>query len=91
MDSINSEKIRLALRNRHSGSEWAYMEELRTATGNSQRCGSIDAYAVGLWASNAGFTAYEIKISKAHFKHDIDTFVQKQADALRNSNQFYSS
>jgi len=35
------------------------------------------------------FSAYEIKVSKSDFKHDVESFVQKQSDAMRNSNQFY--
>lgn len=87
--NLTADKIDLALRNRHSGESWAYFAELRTKTGYSGRFGYIDAYAAGLWESNKGFISYEIKVSKNDFKSDIEHFAKKQADALRNSTQFY--
>jgi hypothetical protein len=86
---IDNDKILLALRNRHTGDSWAYFNELRTKTGYRGHIGYIDAYAVGLWAENKSFIAYEVKISRADFKSDIENFASKQSAALRNSTQFY--
>jgi len=86
MDAIT---ISEALRNRHSGESWAYFNELRTRTGYSGHVGYIDAYAVGLWNNNRAFISYEIKVSRSDFKSDIDSFNKKQAEAIRNSTQFF--
>ena len=77
------------LRNRHSGEDWAYFDELRTRTGWGNDIGYIDGYAAGLWSKNKGFTAYEVKTDRSDFKNDIAKFHEKQTVALRNSNQFY--
>jgi len=86
---IDTAKLSAALKNRHTGDEWAYFQELRTATGHFARGGYIDAYAVGLWNKNRSFIAYEIKQSRGDFKSDIANFEIKQETAIRNSTQFY--
>lgn len=86
---MDATTISEALRNRHSGESWAYFNELRTRTGYSGHIGYLDAYAVGLWNDNRSFISYEIKISRADFKSDIDSFNKKQEAAIRNSTQFY--
>jgi hypothetical protein len=89
VEPVGTAKIGIALRNRHSGSSWAYFEELRTKTGYSGHVGYIDAYAIGLWNENRSFIAYEVKATRGDFKSDVEQFSSKQASAVRNSTQFY--
>lgn len=86
---LETGKVHLALRNRHSGDAWAFFDELRTRTGYSGHVGYMDAYAVGLWADNKSFIAYEVKVSRGDFKNDVEQFSSKQSIAVRNSTQFY--
>ena len=86
---MEADKVYAALKNRHADEGWAYFSELRTKTGYQGHVGYIDAYAVGLWADNRSFIAYEVKVSRGDFKHDIEQFAKKQESALRNSTQFY--
>ena len=87
--SAETARIMGLLRNRHSGEDWAYFDELRSGTGWVKDLGYIDGFAVGLWSKNKGFTSYEIKTDRSDFKNDIAQFHEKQMVALRNSNQFY--
>jgi len=87
--SAETARISGLLRNRHSGEDWAYFDELRSRTGWGSEIGYMDGFAAGLWSKNKGFFAYEIKTDRSDFKGDIAKFQQKQAVALRNSNQFY--
>jgi len=85
---MTSDDIWAALKEKHSGSEWALFGELRSHTGYSGSTGYMDAYAVGLWKHNPVCIAYEIKVTRHDFKSDIEQFLVKQKAALRNSHQF---
>ena len=76
-DAHDNSRLILAIRNRHSGDSWAYFEELRTKTGYHGHVGYIDAYAVGLWAENRSFVAYEVKTARSDFKNDVEKFATK--------------
>lgn len=88
-EKMTSGRIVKLLENRHSGSEWAFLSELRTCTGHKQNPTYIDCYAAGLWEKTRGFISYEIKVSRSDFLKDIQEFNVKQADAIANSTQFY--
>jgi hypothetical protein len=73
----------------HTGTEWAFFPEMRSGTGygagNEQR---IDAWAMHLWpSSNLKRIAYEIKVSRADFLHELKR-PQKRKYALLWSNEF---
>lgn len=88
-EKMTSDRIVKLLENRHSGSEWAFLSELRTCTGYLAKACYIDCYAAGLWEKTRGFIAYEIKISRSDFLKDIKEFNEKQGEALANSTQFF--
>lgn len=89
MSLAETKRVIGLLQNRHSGEDWAFFHELRSTTGYRGHLGYIDCYAVGLWANNRGFIAYEVKSNRSDFQKDIAAFAQKQAVALANSTQFY--
>lgn len=86
---MTSGKIYEAIRAKHSGPGWTVIAEAPITTGWDRRAGYIDAYAVGMWAENRGFIAYEIKVTKQDFLRDVERFATKQKVALENSTQFY--
>lgn len=85
---MKADKILAALEQRHVGEEWAFFRELRTNRGYSAY-GYVDALVVGLWAKNRNVIAYEVKVSRGDFMHDIEQFQTKQKAALKYSSLFY--
>jgi hypothetical protein len=67
--------------------EWVVFDEFRTGS----RYRYIDVLAVNCWKSygNVSIVAYEIKISKADFKKDLDNFEKKQGETFKHSTEFY--
>ena len=86
---IDAVKISGLLKNKHSGTSWAFFENLRSCTAYNKNEKYLDAFAVGLWKANDTCIAYEIKVSIQDFRNDIENFNDKQSAAIRNSNQFY--
>lgn len=76
-------------RNPYNGHKWACFEEMRMGTGwglgNDQR---IDLWIMGMWSSNSGREAYEVKISRSDFLHEMKN-PAKRRQALRVSNRFW--
>lgn len=87
---MDSDFIKLALFKKHNEG-WANFAEFRTATGYASHVRSIDFLAFPLWAKQKreGTIAYEIKISRSDFMHDVSNFFHKQQDALDLCENFY--
>lgn len=94
---MDSKDIIKALRKRHgkNGREWALFEELRAGTGYKDiRKGlnpeqRFDAWAINLYPSKGHMTiAYEIKVSRSDFLHEIK-HPKKRQTAVLYSNEFY--
>ena len=87
-DAHTADHILAALKERHSGREWAFFPELRLGTGYGvdaeQR---IDAYVVGMWKDLIRI-AYEIKVSRSDFLHEIK-HPNKARRALAFSNRYF--
>lgn len=94
---MRSQDIVKALQKRHgiNGREWAFFAELRAGTGykynkrgyNPEQ--RFDAWAINLYPSKKFLTiAYEIKVSRSDFLHEI-AHPNKRQQALDRSNQFY--
>lgn len=73
--------------------EWIILEEFRTAgedpNRNYQGKTYIDMFVVGGWRTNRCMQAFEIKISRQDFIKDIESFIVKQGETLKNSTQFW--
>ncbi|PWK05259.1 MmcB family DNA repair protein [Tumebacillus permanentifrigoris] len=97
---MKAEQIVEALRNRHKpqstmSAEWAVLSELRVSTGiNIKKLKQNLQQRIDVWAINCfpskGFhrIAYEIKVSRADFLHEIK-HPEKRQRALELSHQFY--
>jgi hypothetical protein len=98
---VTADEIVTALRQRHgkAGVEWAFFAELRAGTGYRSvkqiaRTGinpeqRFDAWAINLYPSKKFHRiAYEIKVSRSDFIHEIET-PKKRHQALLYSNEFY--
>jgi len=73
---------------RHSGTEWAFFDEIPDATGYDKNR-TLDAYAMHLWPSKKFLRiAYEIKASRSDLFNDLKN-PHKRQSALDVSNQFY--
>jgi hypothetical protein len=98
---MTADEVVEALRQRHgkAGVEWAFFAELRAGTGyrsmkqmketgiNPQQ--RFDAWAINLFPSKKFHRiAYEIKVSRSDFLHEIDN-PKKRQQALLYSNEFY--
>lgn len=70
------------LRERHSGPEWAFFEEMPAATGFSPQ--RLDAWAMNVWKSKQfRMIAYEVKVTRADFKRELDSPAKREkAEAL---------
>jgi hypothetical protein len=100
---MTAEQVTVALRALHRDPEWAFFDELRVTTGWSldgleqevalekvpsadQR---LDAWTMNTWPSRKHIcVAYEIKVSRADFRHEIAQ-PRKRELALRFSHQFF--
>jgi len=71
MSDITTEELRTMLRERHSGSEWAIFDEVRSSTGYGA-ARTCDALAMNLWPSNGlELHGFEIKVSRADWLNEL--------------------
>jgi len=82
--------IKLLLREKYAGDEWAYFENWRNHTGftgDYERY--TDAVVIGLWQKNKGIIGYEIKRSRQDFIKDVQSFEDKHKAILSIATEFY--
>jgi hypothetical protein len=86
----SSQIIDLLIKERHPGSKWECIKELRLGCGYGDgRERSIDLWCIEATNSNnCRTTSYEVKISRSDFKADLKV-KEKQRGALVFSNFFY--
>ncbi len=71
MSDITTTDLRTMLRGRHSGSEWAIFDEVRSSTGYGA-ARTCDAIAMNLWPSNGlELHGFEIKVSRADWLNEL--------------------
>ena len=85
--TVNASMIAQLLRERYPEPEWATFTELADQTGGAAR--RIDFAAFNLYNSKGGLrVAYEIKVSRQDFLHELD-HPEKRAFAEENFSQCY--
>ncbi len=67
---ITAVVIDALLQRRYSDDQWRYLSQLRDGTGARQKR-TIDAYALNIWPSEFQAIAFEIKVSRSDFFHEI--------------------
>jgi hypothetical protein len=84
-----TEKIKAALRLRHSDfRQWIYFDECPVGTG-WKGSNFIDGYAIGAWPSaHNKRIAYEVKISRQDFQNELKKPL-KRRPAIYFSNEYY--
>lgn len=71
---MTESQIASALATHHSGNEWAFLTQVRNSTGFQRAVRTADAVAISLWPSRGIYaTGYEIKVSKADLKKELDS------------------
>ena len=83
--------IRDAIRFRHAGDEWIYVEELRLQAGfgDNEKLRIVDGFAVHLWPSkDFERIAYEFKVTLSDFMAELRDQT-KRFPAQMLSNRFY--
>ena len=88
--SLTEMDIKLLLREKYSGDEWAYFENWRNHTGftgDYERY--TDAVVIGLWQKNKSIIGYEIKRSRQDFIKDVQSFEDKHKAILSIATEFY--
>ena len=70
--------------------EWAYLKEMRVATGYASGATQfIDAWVINCWPSKlTQRIAVEIKVSRGDFKHEVN-YPLKRTAAYRLANELY--
>lgn len=60
------------LRERYSGNDWAFLEQVRNSTGYQRQTRTADALAMGLWPSRGlHLHGFEVKISRSDWLHEL--------------------
>jgi hypothetical protein len=61
-----------ALANHHSGSEWAFLAQVRNQTGFERNTRTADAIAFSLWPSRGLYaTGYEVKVTRQDLRKEL--------------------
>ena len=93
---MNADFIKNVLEQRHPRDQWLFATEVRTTSGyggggqgGNNGVRYIDAFAMHLWPSkNFHRIAYEIKITKADFLHELEQ-PTKRCQAVYLSDEFF--
>ena len=82
---MTADQVVDALEGRYPLKEWAFIRELQDTVGGANR--RLDAWAIHFWSPNE-LCAFEVKISRADFKHELEQ-PDKRAFGLSVSSHFY--
>ena len=83
---MTADQVLDAIESRYPLKEWAFIRELQDAVGGTANR-RLDAWAIHFWSPNE-ICAFEVKVSRADFKHEIEQ-PEKREFGLSVSSHFY--